>query len=288
MRKKAGILVFAVVLAAAAFAPSASAAVSIKLKGGGFYATASEYNAGLQGVSDLAVAAASYTGDYRPLHFGLQIGAEIVIDLGGGFGLGLGVDLQRASRESAFAFASPLFSESDTIAPRITAVPVALNLHREWRIGGSFSLDAYAGIVCTWATFQQDFRTVSDFFDYRQTDSFTARTAVFGGQAGISMEFEIARHVGFFVQAEGRMAAWNDIHGDRTISGSYFLGPVPEETSPAYLWAYTLTVSAKAFPYLAVSLATPTAGTGEAIGNVRKATLDLSGVALTAGIRIRL
>jgi hypothetical protein len=288
MRKKAGTLVFAALLAAAAFAPPASAAVSIKLKGGGFYATASEYNAGLQGVRDLAVAAASYTGDYRPLHFGLQIGAEIVIDLGGGFGLGLGIDLQRASRESMLEFASPLFSESDTIAPRITAVPLALNLHREWQIGRSISVDAYAGIGCTLATFHQEYRIVSDFFDYRQTDAFTTRKAAFGGQAGLALEFEIAHHLGIFIQAEGRMAPLTDLHGDRTISGSYFLGPVPEETSPAYLWAYTLSVSAKAFPYLAVSLATPTAGTGESIGNVRKATLDLSGVALTAGIRIRL
>ncbi len=288
MRKDAGALVFAAALAAAALVPSASAAVSLKLKGGGFYAAASEFNAGLQGVCDLAVAAASYTGDYRPLHFGTQIGAEIVVDLGGGFGLGLGVDLQRASRESALEYASPLFSESDTIAPRITAVPLALNLHREWRIGRSFSFDAYAGIGCTWATFHQEYRTVSDFFDYRQTDSFTAHKAAFGGQAGVALEFEIARAVGLFVQAEGRLAALTELRGDRTISGSYFLGPVPEETSPAYLWAYTLTVSARAFPQLAVSLAAPTAGTGEMIDNVHKARLDLSGASLSAGIRIRL
>ena len=286
--KKPAALTLAVALAAISLAPSASADVSIKLRGGAFYAAASEFNAGLQGVRDLAVAAAFYTGDYRPLHFGTQIGAEIVVDLGGGFGLGLGVDLQRASRESALEFASPLFSESDTIAPRITAVPLALNLHREWRIGRSFSFDAYAGIAYTWATIHQEYRTVSDFFDYRQTDSFTARKSAFGGQAGLALELQIARHVGLFVQAEGRLSALTDLRGDRTISGSYFLGPVPEETSPAYLWAYTLTVSAKAFPQLAVSLAAPTAGTGETIGDVRKATFDLGGAAISAGIRIRL
>ncbi len=285
--KKPGFLILAAALAAASVSP-ALAAVSLKLKGGGFYVAASEFNAGLQGVRDLAVAAAFYTGDYRPLHFGTQIGAEIIVDLGGGFGLGLGVDLQRASRESALEFASPLFSESDTIAPRITAVPLALNLHREWRIGRSFSFDAYAGIAYTWATIHQEYRTVSDFFDYRQTDSFTARKSAFGGQAGVSLEFEIARHVGLFVQAEGRLSTLTDLRGDRTISGSYFLGPVPEETSPAYLWAYTLTVSAKAFPQLAVSLAAPTAWTGETIGDVRKATFDLGGAAISAGIRIRL
>jgi hypothetical protein len=288
MRKKAGTLFFAALLAAAAFAPSASAAVSIKLKGGVFYAAVSEYNAGLQGVSDLAVAAAFYTGAYRPLHFGPQIGTEIVVDLGGGFGLGLGADLQRASRESMLEFASPLFSESDTIAPRITAVPLALNLHREWRIGRSISVDAYAGIGCTLATFHQEYRIVSDFFDYRQTDAFTTRKAAFGGQAGLALEFEIVHHLGFFIQAEGRMSTLTDLRGDRTISGSYFLGPVPEVTSPAFLWAYTLTVSARAFPQLAVSLGAPTAGTGETISGVRKASLDLSGASLVAGIRIRL
>ena len=283
--KKPAAVILAAALAAAIVLP-ASAAVTIKLKGGAAYVFATEYNAGLRGAGDyLTAVVGSPAGDYRPLHLGAEFGAEIIVPLGGGFSLGLGAGYLRASSESIFAYDSLLFTVAETITPRITAVPIVLNFHYELSLGKALRLDLYAGAGCTLATFRQDFRTTADFFSFEETESFLAHKAAFGGQAGIALEFEIARGFDIFVQAEGRLAALTDIRGDATSQGNWFLGSWTGGASPAYLWAYTLTDSEKAYPQLAVSLGAPS-GTG--ISAVGKARLDLSGASIAAGIRIRL
>ena len=276
----------AVALAAVSLAPSASAAVSFKLKGGAAYILASEYNAGLLGARDyIAGVVGSPAGDYQPLHFGPEFGAEIIVPLGGGFSLGLGAGYLRAARESVFDYDSVLFTVAETISPRVTAVPIVLNIHRSWSLGAALKLDIFAGVGCTLATFRQDFRTTTNFFFFEETESFLAHKAAFGGQAGIALEFEVSRGVDLFVQAEGRLAALTDIRGDATSQGNWFLGSWTGGGSPAYLWAYTLTDAGKSYPQLAVSLGAP-AGAG--ITEARKAGVDLSGASLAAGIRIRL
>ena len=287
--KKAGILAAAAALAASILAPAASAAVSIKLKGGAFYAAASEYNAGWQGVADFAVLA-SFTGDYHPLHAGPEVGAEIIVPLGGGFGLGLGAGWQRATRESVLASNTPEFTITDTITPRITVVPLVLNLHREWPLGRAWRLDAYAGVGCCLVALRQEFRMETDFFESRETDTFTAHKAALSGQAGAALEFEIGRSVGFFVQAEGRLARLTDIKGDLASLNSYDLGAWTTGPDPAFLWAYTVTASTgTSYPQIAVAAAAPSSsGVEEKFSAVRKAVLDLSGAALAAGVRIRL
>jgi len=285
--KKLGAQALAAALAAVLLVPSfASADISIKLKGGIAYALASEYNAGLLGAHDyIADVIGSPGGDYRPLHFGPELGAEIIVGLGGGFSLGLGAGYARVSRESVFDDDSSLFTVGETVTPRLTAVPIVLNLHREWTLGRALRLDVFAGAECLLATFRQDFRTATDFFLFEETESFQARKTAFGGQAGLSLDFEIAGGVDLFVQAEGRLAALTDVRGDASSQGNWFLGSWTGGASSAYLWAYTLTESGKAYPQLAVSLGAPT-GTG--ITDVRKARIDLSGASLSAGIRFRL
>ena len=126
--KKIALSVLNIVLIVGFFVPRAAASVSIKLRGGTFYAAASEYNAGWQGVTDAAILA-SFTGQYHPIHFGPEIGAEMIFSLGSGFGLGLGAGWQRATRESTLVSVQPVMTSTDVIAPSITNIPIALNLH---------------------------------------------------------------------------------------------------------------------------------------------------------------
>jgi len=287
--KKIALAAFGFLLVGALFIPQASASVSIKLKGGAFYAAASEYNAGWQGVTDAAVLA-SFTGPYHPIHFGPEIGAEMIFSLGGGFGLGLGAGWQRATQESTLVSVLPIVTYTDIIAPSITTIPLVLNLHYEWSLSRSLTLDTYAGVGYCLSTFRQEFHTNTDYLDSRENDVFTAHPSAFRGQAGIALDFEIARNIGLFIQAEGCLATLTDISGETMSYNSYAFGSWTTGPDPASLWTYTLTETPKmVYPEIAVSAVAPSSsGNEEKISDVRKARFDLSGASLSAGIRIRL
>jgi hypothetical protein len=276
-------------LIGALLVPQAAASVSIKLKGGAFYASASEYNAGWQGISDAAVLA-SFTGQYRPVHFGAGFGAEMILSLGGGFGLGFGAGWQRATSESTLVSVLPVVTYTNVITPSIKVIPLVLNLHYEWSLARSLKLDTYAGIGYCLSTFRQEFQTNSDYLDSREKDVFTAHPSAFSGQAGIALDLEITRNIGLFIQAEGRLATLTDIQGETMSFNSYAFGSWTTGPDPATLWAYTLTVTPKmVYPEIAVSAVAPSrSGNEEKISDVRKARFDLNGASLSAGIRIRL
>jgi hypothetical protein len=281
--KKTAILAVTILLLAAASAP---ASVSFKLKGGVTYVLASEYNAGLRGAYDLmAETLGGAMGEYRPLHIGPEFGGEFIVPIGGGFSLGLGAGWLRATRESLIGYDWLTFSARQTLLPRVSAVPIVLNLHREWMLGDALHLDVFAGAGFTLASFSQEFRTTTNFFSYAETQTFSGRKSAFGGQGGVSLELDLGRRVALFVQAEGRLASLTNLQGDAAEQGDWFLGSWTGGKGTAFLWTYTLTDSGQAYPQLAVSLDAPS---GAGISNVAKARIDLSGVSLSAGIKIRL
>ena len=259
-------------------------AISLKLKGGLAYLPGTEYNDGLKGGYDyLAKTLGSPSGEFHSMQLGMDVGGEVVCSLGGGFSLGLGAGYFRMMRESTFGYDWMTFSAQQTIAPRITAVPLVLNLHRDVSLGGPFRLDLYAGAGYYLTTLRQEFRTSTNFFEFAESQTFQARKGAFGGQGGIALEFLLGSHLAFFAQAEGRYVALSDIQGDVTDQGSWFLGDWTGSGGKAYLWSYDLTDAGTTYPQLAVSFSAPA---GTSVTNVRKTRIDLSGVALSAGIKI--
>ena len=262
----------------------ASGAVSFKLKGGLAYLPMAEYNDGLRGGYDfLAKTLGSPNGEFNSIQWGTEFGGEIILSLRGGFSLGLGAGYLRMTRESTFGYEWMTFTAQETLAPRITVVPVILNLHWTVPLGRSLRLDLYAGAGYYLADLHQEFRTSTNFFEFSESQIFQARKGAFGGQGGIALEFVLGSHAAFFVQAEGRYVALSDVQGDTMEQGSWFLGDWSGDQGKAYLWAYSLADAGTTYPQLAVSFSAP-AGTG--VTNVRKAQIDLSGISLTAGIRI--
>ncbi len=262
----------------------ASGAISLKLKGGFVYLPMAEYNDGLRGGYDyLAKTLDSPTGEFRPAQLGAEFGGEVILSLGGGFSLGMGAGYLRVTRESTISYDWMTFTAQETLTPRITAVPLVLNLHRAVPLGRSLRLDLYAGAGYYLTDLHQDFRTSTNFFEFSENQTFQARKGALGGQGGIALEFFLGRHTAFFVQAEGRYVTLSDVQGDTTEQGNWFLGDWTGAGGKAYLWSYDLTDAGSTYPQIAVSFSPP-AGTG--VTNVRKTRIDLSGVSLTAGIKI--
>ena len=135
------------------------------------------------------------------MQLGMDVGGEVVCSLGGGFSLGLGAGYFRMMRESTFGYDWMTFSAQQTIAPRITAVPLVLNLHRDVSLGGPFRLDLYAGAGYYLTTLRQEFRTSTNFFEFAESQTFQARKGAFGGQGGILAQE--ARHLGHHVVGHG-------------------------------------------------------------------------------------
>jgi hypothetical protein len=279
--KKIGI--FGVVLII--IAGSASAAVSLKLSGGMTYLLDSDYNQGVRGAYEYySDNFSGVSGQYHAFHLGLHFGGEVIVALGPRFGIGLGVGYIRASRQSAFGYEWWDFSEEESYKPTLSIVPLSLNLHYALPLGGPFVIDIYGGPGYYIASFQHEGTLTSNFFGYEETTTFKAQKGVVGGQGGIGLEFQMNSVLGLVVQAEGRLARISDPTGDWTDQVDTLLVSWREQGRGRVFWCYDIGAGGTDYPRIAFSKTQPS---DILFSNIRKGSINLSGISAMAGLKIR-
>jgi len=279
--KKISILAFVILSAASA----ASAAVSIKLTGGMVYLFANDYDKGVKGAYDyISDNFNEVTGTYGSFRFGQNFGGEVIVSLDRTFSLGLGGGYFLVAKQSAFGYKWSTYSEEETYKPRLSLIPITLNLHYFLPLSGALSLDVFGGLGYYLARFQYESRLTTDFFSYEQTKTFNARKNVFGLQGGIGLEFRLNSLLGFILQVEGRMAALSDPRGDWTEQESWFLGVRQAGGADGSFWYYEKNDSERVYPQVTFSNTEPS---DPSFSNIRKGTINLSGISAAAGLKIR-
>jgi hypothetical protein len=278
--RKFGFLVLAAILTAV----TASAAVSVKLMGGLTYLFGNDYSRGVRGTYDfLKDNYESVTGLFRPLSLGGSGAVEIIVPFDEVLSLGFGAGIFRIASNNRFDYAWWVYTGTESFEPRLTVIPITLNLHYQWPLGNALDVDLFGGAGGYLMRFENKTSSTSDFFAYDREKTFIAQRMVFGLQAGIALEIKVIPHVAVVLQSEARLAKATYLQGDWTEKERWFLGIHREEGQNGIFWFYDKTDVNGTYPQVEFAKTEPS---DPAYANVRKGTLDFSGISAAAGIKI--
>jgi len=121
----------------------------IKLHSGAGYLKGGDINAHIQSMndywSDLNYINVS-GGEFKPFHLGMEFGGEIVIMFSPKIGIGVGVGYLQASKESTVESTLSNTDFTDTFNPKISIIPLSLNLHFGLPLGEKLKLKIFSGM----------------------------------------------------------------------------------------------------------------------------------------------
>jgi hypothetical protein len=261
---------------------------SLKLIGGWAHISSGDINPGTKAFFDwFRGGRESASGGFRALHDGLEVGGDVIFDLTPRIGIGVGGGYLRVTRAFRMDLLYP--PESDISAgaiasPELTAIPIraALYLTLPWTRRLSFHADA--GPVCYLRVRYRDewitggHSGIIEFGNVITTSA--ARNAAFGFQGGLGFEYEVLRRLSLFLDARGRYARFRGLKGTSDVE-LFMEAPFTERGTLYYETVPWLEDS----PRLTIVQSSPPDGPD---GEPRQARVDLSGIGLQAGIRIRL
>ena len=297
--KKPSALVIALLLAAFLYEPSpANAAgggikIDLRIHGGYSHLAASDVNQGAGGYLKFYQAIAEYggydhEGGIKSLHGGYDAGIDFVFLLGPRFGIGVGAGYLRSSGKGDLSMTidtTEMTAETRTV---LSAVPIRLGFYYALPIGGTVSLTANAGAsLYAGLMFNDHYRYDQDaYWGAQDIDAKRIGFDNVGFQGGLGLDFRISAKMGFFVEAQGRYAKFENF-GKATITVASYEGGSQTREGKIYLITQTLSpdplVVINAFT---VEDAPPTPDPPDHL--VREPKFDFSGFCLQAGVRIRL
>lgn len=288
MKKAIIVAVMALTLTSAGL----SLGFSLKLMGGAGYITGGDYNDGVAGMNDyLAAAKDNVTGTFSTIHFGMNFGAEFVLDLNEHLGLGLGLGYLRFSRDRQevgydWDFFMTTFHTTEFLQTTVTAIPITLNFHYKLPMDG-FKLDFFAGVGYTLAKMKTDFGYDSDFLGMSSDVVFDSNSVggKFGFQGGVGIEIPLGEKFSFIAGLTGRYTSLKDIQGDYAQSGTQLGLPYSASGKDAYFYSANFVFAGKSLRILDW-VPDSNAPSGTAYSNARHATFGLTGVSAQAGIKV--
>jgi hypothetical protein len=269
--------------------PAAKASrLSVKLYGGYANILAGDVNEGSDYYFEIleyyqAEGLGTVTGSYKPLHGGYNFGGDVIYQLSPKLGLGLGVGYMRNSSSSVGTFSDGTESVTLTVAPTLTALPIRLSLFFTTPMSKKLNLTADAG-AAYYAGLKLD---ATQGLEFSPTDWMEMRVegsqrsgADIGFHGSLGVEYMLSPKMGFFVEAAGRYAKFNNFEiVTATTSGS---GGSPDSTEGKLYIATDTIGTAEISGFTIVA-------TGDPVDpSYREPKIDLSGFSLQIGIRIRL
>lgn len=261
--------------------------VSIKLTGGMAYILANDLNKGLQGENDFLTNEATYvSGEYNKLHMGMNFGGEIIFNFSPNAGIGMGAEYSQIGKESTLDYTIDIFGQfSEVLNLNIKVIPITLNFYYYIPAGSSikFYLKVGAGYYITKFNMEDSLNAFSLGINTR--DSLKVSKGTIGFQGIFGIEFLASEQISFVVEAGGRYAKLSELTGDWTRKGIDSGVPV-YKSGTGSLWYYEWTplFSRHTYPGIGISDREPSAIN---VTNVRKASLDLTGFSVKAGLKIR-
>jgi hypothetical protein len=271
--------------------PAAKASkLSVKLYGGYAHALAGDVNEGSDYYFEIleAYAAEGYgtvTGSYKPVHGGYNFGGDIIYQLSPKLGLGLGVGYMRNSSSSLGTWIPEELGDEFilTADATLTAMPVRLGLFFTTPLSAKLNLTADAG-AAYYAGLKLEATQGVELSPTEMMDMTvegSQRSGIdIGFQGSLGVEYMLSPKLGFFFEAVGRYAKFNNfelVTGTMTESGG------SPETVEGKLY-----IADYAFDPYDVSGFTIVETGNTPDPEYWEPKIDLSGFSLQIGIRIRL
>ncbi len=255
--------------------PTASQ-IHINITGGGNYSLMGDINEGAEGIIEYyqSTLGAEKTGEFQPFHLNFIYGGDVSVPLASGLHFGIGAEYFFGKKETSVNFSQPA-SLSIQTQPEIKALPVRIFL--SYHVSPEFYIKVGIEYIFTECSYL--YRLTEN--DTWQEWSGKANSGQIGALLGLGFVHDFGRFFSVFIEASGRYAVINDLKGEGVFRDSTGL----EYKEKGYLYIYQGEVPNKdTFPLVFVRDKTPS---GYGVSNPERATLDLSGLSLQAGIRIK-
>jgi opacity protein-like surface antigen len=261
----------------------------LKLTGGYGTMTTRDYNTFGEGLDSRLVIleglGATTEGEFNKINLGFEYEAEFILSLPAGFGVGVGVGYIRRGKMTEINASIPLAgSASASIDPKITAIPVNLSAYyftpgivpiKFFVFGG---VGFYSGKL---TTVNREESSPPTFWSEQKSDF---KDQNFGLHGGVGLEYNVAPKIALFIEGRARYCNLKSWNGDGIYKESTGYTGTDEGTM-WYLEELDQNYdSGEWLPGITVSRMRPT---GSNIRNVRKFEVNLSGVSLRTGIRIK-
>ena len=244
----------------------------LRFFGGAGIFSPQDINDGAKGWFDLHAGflkALGYTqeGEVKPIKLGMDLGGDLLLHFTPQVALGIGGGYIQASRASEI-----LFTKSSTITPsnktKISAVPIRAGLFFTFPMGGAVNVSLNFGAAYYLTKFDWDWDSgeMGEIHD-------SVKANGFGYHGGIGLEFDLSPDLAFFLEGTARYVKIKGFEG--TEKGRE--GP-DEWTSDGTLYY----VEGSDYPSLLIRESMPT---GYKVA--REAEVNLSGLAVTAGLKMK-
>jgi hypothetical protein len=288
MKKIIGIASAAALLLVAGAPAFGQQQVAFKLLGGLAWMQGDDYNTGILGAYRLAKDTSdSLTGGYGQLSGGWILQAEIVNYWGSHIGVGIGGGFYRMSGASGVAGVAsvpdPTYQFTSVYTPKISVIPLFINLHYKFRMTERVGADVFAGPVFQVAQYGFRRQATSSLNSLSELETFNASDTALGLQGGLTLSIRIVRGITLIAEGFYRAGRVSDIKGNWFLNSTTSSGTVTTSSNAYYVWAYDLTSGGTLYPRIGYFDANGPTGPG--VSNPRKAGLNLSGPAVLIGFK---
>ena len=284
-----GAILCLILLAAAGIAQETPKAFTLKLGGGAGSLSGGDLTSFKNGANELlrdiaGLAGGSMSGALENAKWGLELEGELVYNISGRLGIGLGTGYIRASADSlAEMRAGTLGRIAIGWKPVFTVVPVTVSGHYRFPVAPRLNVFARAGIGYYFA--KLDYKTLEESELYgltlREENDGTARKSGWGVQGGVGLEVRISSRLALYVEAGGRSVALTDWDVDNSYRNSNSLGSVKQKGTFWYVEKNNEDTG-KTYPGLEMKDTQPS---DPAFLTVRKAKFSLSGIVFKTGVK---
>jgi hypothetical protein len=265
--------------------------LAFKLLAGPARIQGDDYNRGALGAYDFARDTSdTLSGSYKTLRRGLDLELEIVNYWGDRFGVGIGGGYYRVSNKSGLvgtaSVPDPTYEFTSAYTPKISVIPLFINVHYRVGITPRLELDVFAGPVFQIAQFGFTREATSGLLGLTELETFNASKTALGLQAGLGASWRILGGVSAVVEGFYRSSKVTNIKGNWFLSQTTGSGTVTASDSSYYFWVYTDTQATGT--YARTGFFDANGPTGNTVSGARKADLKLSGLVLMFGVNLSL
>jgi opacity protein-like surface antigen len=272
--KKGFVLLFVIAVSVLLVqAPSqAQTKIGFKVTGGLGYISGGDLNTGLQGWSDAWKAifgglGATVSGGYSPVHLGMDIGGEFLLQFDPSMAVGLGVGYLQASKSSSLGISYGSTSVQETWAPKASAIPITATFYFTLPSSGSVKIFLDAGVGYYLGKYTDTQHVV---FLSATDESYDTTANGIGFHGGMGVEVPLSPAISLLFEARGRYASLSNFKGTMSNTSISTTGNVWIEHVNALGFG--------TFPLLYVETATPPSAYTPV-----QAKLDFSGFSAVAG-----
>ena len=257
--------------------PSKFSQIDIHISGGINFASVGDLNEGAKGFIEYYQNKlnAEKTGEFRPLHLNTLFAGNVMIPLFPRFHLGIGAEYFYGEKKNLANFSQPASYNIET-KPEIKILPIQLIL--SYQVIPELSING--GVEYILADCAYLYRITEN--DTWQEWSGKAGSNQIGGFMGLKFVHDLGRHLSLFIEASSRYAKIRNLKGEGTYKDPS--GLEYKEKGYMYIYQGEVAHNKEQFPLVFIRDKTPS---GYGVLNPEKASLDLSGFSLQAGLRIR-